>query len=267
MFPFLVTTAAFVAVRLPMYNVNHQAVYGQEAPETNQAVLMAIDEIQASAPKGGGYFMRSGANPPASPIGIPLKLANSSIITPQRKSSYCSGASYAAFIGALDTATVSIRSQINSDQIEALRMQDSKGNLREDMSKMWGCWNADGPGSLFALSMFSNMGVRIDPLDARPGDFCNLDWKNGYGHSVVFLGWDTTTDGEMAMRFWSSQKSTNGLGDRTAPLSTMKCFVFSRLTNPENVLTIDPNKRVPKTSVEYDSANVVAAQLKQSAGL
>ncbi len=254
----------FINVRLPMYHLNHQAVYGQDAPELNQAVLMAIDEIQATAPDGGGYFMRSGANPPASPIGIPLKIADYSLINPTRGSSYCSGASYAAFVGALDTVTTSFQSEISPSRLEALRMQDSKGNLREDMVKMWGCWNADGPGSFYALSMFSKLGTRVDPLDAKPGDFCNLDWRNGMGHSVVFLGWDTTSDGEMAMRFWSSQKSTNGLGDRTARLSEVKGFVFTRLTNPEDILTFDPTKKIARVPVEYDSANIVATQLKQS---
>ncbi|MBI1332427.1 MAG: hypothetical protein GC165_06075 [Armatimonadetes bacterium] len=267
MVSFLASYASFITVRMPMYHINHQAVYGQDTPELNQAVLMAIDDIQASAPDGGGYFMKSGANPPASPIGIPLKLGDYRLISPPRSSSYCSGASYAAFIGALDTATVSCQSEISEDRLDALRMQDQNGHLREDMVKMWGCWNADGPGSYYALSLFSKMGTRVDPLDARPGDFCNLDWRSGYGHSVVFLGWDTTPDGEMAMRFWSSQKSTNGLGDRTARLSEIKCFVFSRLTNPEDVLTFDPSKKVGRMSVDYDSANAVAAQLKLSAGL
>lgn len=264
MISFFPSQTAFVTVRLPMYHFSHQAVYGQDAPELNQAVLMAIDEIQATAPDGGGYFMRSGANPPASPIGIPLKLADYRLINPTRGTSYCSGASYAAFVEALDTVTTSFQSEISPNRLEALRMQEMNGGLREDMVKMWGCWNADGPGSLYALSMFSKLGIRIDPLDAKPGDFCNLDWRNGMGHSVVFLGWDTTTDGEMAMRFWSSQKSTNGLGDRTARLSEVKGFVFTRLTNPEDILTFDPTKKIARVPVEYDSANLVATQLKQS---
>lgn len=246
-----------------MYHVNHQAVYGQDAPEINQAVLMAIDDIQKNAPDGKGYFMKSGATP----IGMPLKLAGYSIVNPNRKTSYCSGASYAAFIGALDTVTSSFQDELGEEQVEALRMQDSSGKYREDMSKMWGCWNADGPGSLYALSMFSKLGVRVDPLDAKPGDFCNLDWRSGYGHSVVFLGWDTTPEGEMAMRFWSSQKSTNGLGDRTAPLSTIKSFVFSRLTNPEEIVNLNPARKVERASISYDSASTVASQLKLSAGL
>jgi len=253
----------FVDTHLPTYHLSHQAVYGRQAGEVNQAVLMAVDDLQATAPTGGGYHIGKGVE---SPIGTPIALFGKPLIAPPRNSSYCSGASYAAMIGALDLLGRARSSELTYDRYEAIRMQETNGRCREDMVKLWGWWNADGPGSLYALAMFTRMGQRVDPIDAEPGDFCNINWKSGMGHSVVFLGWDWSPEGKPAMRFWSSQKNTNGLGDRTSNLSSMSGVVFTRLTNPEDLFEFDPTKKMPRSSVRYDSVNAVSEQLKQSAG-
>ncbi len=53
------------------------------------------------------------------------------------------------------------------------------------------------------------------PEDARPGDFVQLWRNNGTGHSVVFLEWKKGGDGKLkALRYWSTQKSTDGIGER-----------------------------------------------------
>lgn len=53
-------------------------------------------------------------------------------------------------------------------------MLEPDGGRREDMVKLWGWWNADGPGSLYALVMFTKMGERMSALDAEPGDFATF---------------------------------------------------------------------------------------------
>jgi hypothetical protein len=54
--------------------------------------------------------------------------------------------------------------------------------------------------------------VKFD--DARPGDFCQL-WREKSGHSVVFLGWSERDGKRVGLRYRSSQKATNGIGDNT----------------------------------------------------
>jgi hypothetical protein len=63
----------------------------------------------------------------------------------------------------------------------------------------------------------ARLGTAIAKLDdAEPGDFVQLWRNNGSGHAVIFLGWerDPRTKVITALRYWSTQKSTNGIGER-----------------------------------------------------
>ncbi len=78
---------------------------------------------------------------------------------------------------------------LSPERLEAIRMQEPDGGRREDLIKFWGYWNADGFGTHFALVQYSRMGQEIRPAQLRPGDFVNISWKTGLGHSVIFLVW------------------------------------------------------------------------------
>jgi hypothetical protein len=121
-------------------------------------------------------------------------------------------------------------------------MQEPDGGRREDEVKAWGWWNADGFGCDFALVQYLGIGERIHARNAKPGDFMNVAWKSGLGHSVVFLGWahDPIQGDEIV--YWSSQRGTNGLGDQASPLSSVKELSAVRLAYPERLLTFMPGK-------------------------
>ncbi|ODU53857.1 hypothetical protein ABT09_00915 [bacterium SCN 57-13] len=246
-------------LELPTQHRRHVEVFGSDAPGFNRLVLAGIDQVQGSAPDGGGYFIGIKAKPTESPIGYPLTLCGRRLLDPPRRTSYCSGASYAAFIEGLGLwmakervvwsppsdfetspfANVSFeRPVLTAEQVETLRMQELDGGRRDDGVKFWGNWNADGFGNQMALVQYSGMGTRIKPSEARPGDFLNISWKSGIGHSTVFLGWSLTKDGEKAVRYWSSQTGTNGLGDAVALLSKISSICLVRVTHPERVLSI-----------------------------
>ena len=267
MITLLLPMIAFLETTPPSHNLQHEVAFGKHTGEINRAVLASVDKLQATAPEGGGYFAGVKAVPAESPIGIPLTLFGKPILNPPRTSSYCSGASYAAFIGAIDRLLALRSFELTADRQEAIRMQEPNGGRREDMVKLWGWWNADGPGSLYALVMYTKLGERISALDAEPGDFCNIQWLRGPGHSVVFLGWDSTPEGEPTMRYWSSQKGTNGIGDQTSSLASMSGIVFTQLTRPEAIFEFDPLRKMERVKIEFDSATVVAERLKQSGGL
>ena len=108
------------------------------------------------------------------------------MLAPTRTTSYCSGSSYAAFVEAMDRL---LWRPLDPARSELLRMQEPDGGRREDGTKAWGWWNADGFGCDFALVQYLGVGERIPVRDARPGDFMNVSWRSGLGHSVVFLGW------------------------------------------------------------------------------
>jgi hypothetical protein len=58
------------------------------------------------------------------------------------------------------------------------------------------------------------IGERIEPDEARPGDFLQFWRTNESGHSVVFLDWVEQDGRRIGFKYRSSQGSTKGIGDR-----------------------------------------------------
>ncbi|HEY1684306.1 MAG TPA: hypothetical protein VGG19_06060 [Tepidisphaeraceae bacterium] len=239
--PYILTAEQAAA---PAHHVRHAELFSRGVNGINLLVLQAIDKVQATAMDGGGYFTGVHAAPAESPIGYELKLFGHSLLSPPRTTSYCSGASYTAFIETLNLLFHDESSRLSPARLEALRMQEPDGSRRNDWIKFWGIWNADGPGSQFALVQYSGMGKEILPRDARPGDFVNINWKNGLGHSVVFLGWVVDAQGRKYIRYWSSQTGTHGLGDQTSALEKVKSVVVTRLEYPEKLFSFNPRSKV-----------------------
>jgi hypothetical protein len=226
------------------HHIRHAEIFGKYLLGYNYYILKGIDIVQATALDGGGYFTGIDSIPTESPIGYELKLFGQSLLSPPRPTSYCSGSTYAVFIEALNLIFASEEKSLDFERYEAMRMQEIDGSRREDGVKFWGYWNADGFGSHYALVQYSKMGDEIKPKEARPGDFMNISWKSGLGHSVIFLGWYVSKDGENYLMYWSSQKGTNGLGDQMVSLDKVKCVKIVRLTKPENLFTFGPSTSV-----------------------
>jgi hypothetical protein len=237
------------------HHTRHADLFANGVPRNNIAVLQAIDKVQATAMDGGGYFIGVKAQPPESPIGYELKLFGKSLLNPPRKTSYCSGSSYSAFIEALNILLPDGEKRISADRLESLRMQEPDGGRREDGVKFWGHWNDDGFGSQFALVQYSGAGIEVKPRDARPGDFMNISWKSGLGHSVVFLGFFKDKDGTKKLLYWASQKGTNGLGDQASAIDKIKEVKIVRLVDPEKLFSFDPttnvNRNVPGDKIDW----------------
>ena len=231
-----------------VHHTRHAEIYSSRLPEINKLVLQAVDKVQATAMDGGGYFIGVKADPPESPIGYTASFSGWNMLKPPRCTSYCSGSSYAAF---LETLNLCRLPALKPSQEEALRMQELDGSRREDKVKFWGWWNADGPGCYYAMCRFTSIGERIHPALARAGDFMNIDWKSGLGHSVVFLGYGVGADGKKGVLFWSSQTGTNGYGDMFAPFDRISGVVVVRLTHPEKLANLKPFRPVT-TKVPLD---------------
>ncbi|QDU35077.1 hypothetical protein KS4_31550 [Poriferisphaera corsica] len=248
---------------LPAYHTAHFTSFAHDVPGYNQLVLKGIDVVQASAPTGGGYFIGIKAKPTESPIGYDLALFNQSLLKAPRKTSYCSGSSYSAFIEGLNIYFTqhSPKAKLSHTRLEALRMQEPDGSRRDDGIKFWGHWNDDGFGNHFALVQYAKMGTVINPDHARPGDFMNISWNNGGGHSVIFLGYyaDPKLKAEgkpyAFLRYWSSQGSTNGLADQTVPLSRIKSVKVVRLTNLNQLFKFNikqkVNRKIPGDKITW----------------
>ncbi|MGE5681080.1 MAG: hypothetical protein ACM34K_09420 [Bacillota bacterium] len=236
------------------HHLNHFKIFSKYTKGYNLEVLKAIDKVQAHAMDGGKYFIGKDSVPTESPVNYELKLYNKSLITPPRQSSYCSGSSYSVFIEALNSILSKKLNNLTEERFEALRMQEPDGGRREDWVKFWGIWNADGFGTQYAMVQYSGIGKEIRPDEARPGDFVNISWKTGIGHSVVFLGWYLDKDNKKNMVYWSSQKGTNGYGDQIVSLERIKDVKFVRLVKPENLFKFDINKQ-PDKNIPGDIIN------------
>jgi len=232
------------------YHTRHAEIFGKYVTGYNSYVLKGIDKVQESAPQGGGYFIGVKATPTESPVGYPLKLFGLQILNPPRTTSYCSGSSYAAFIEALNMILPDGAKRLTLERFEAMRMQEPDGGRREDGVKFWGHWNADGLATHFAVVQYSGMGEAIEPKRARPGDFMNILWKKGLGHSVVFLGWIPAKEpgGDIGIAYWSSQPDTNGFSDvYSISVSLVKSVKTVRLTKPDNIFQFNINQSVATT--------------------
>jgi hypothetical protein len=109
--------------KLGPHHVRHAEVFGKYVTGYNLAVLRGIDTVQSSAMDGGGYFTGVKAVPAESPIGYPLSLLGKPLLAPPRKTSYCSGASYSAFIESLNLIVANASKQLSNERFEALRKQ------------------------------------------------------------------------------------------------------------------------------------------------
>lgn len=241
------------------HHLNHFAKFGPHVKNfnngINEAILKGIDIVQSHAIDGGTYFTGKNAVPTESPVNYNLKLFDKDLITIPRSSSYCSGATYAAFIEALNIILAGKADRLSYDRYEALRMQEPDGGRREDCIKFWGYWNADGFGNHFALCQYATMGEVVQPREARPGDFANISWTNGGGHSVIFLGW-TTIEGDKKLLYWSSQTGTNGYGDQIVSLQRINTIKIVRLIDPEKIFDYDiaaeVDIHIPGDSIGWD---------------
>lgn len=240
------------------HHLRHGKIYGKHVEGYNRLILEAIDTVQAHSPEGGGYFIGIKAQPPETPVGYQLTLFAQPLIDPPRTTSYCSGASYTAFIEALNVLYPDGATRLTPARLEALRMQEPDGGRREDGVKFWGHWNDDGFGNHFALVQYSGMGEVVPPQQALPGDFMNISWKNGGGHSVIFLGWTSNDEGARGLSYWSSQPGTDGYGDvHLKNLDKVSKVKIVRLTHPEGIFTFDPetpvDRKIPGDLIEPGS--------------
>ena len=177
--------------------------------ELNDAILEAAQQI----PEGGGYRFVPAAREPMSPInprdpgydGVSRDL----FIGEQRVAraagdgvTYCCGVTFEAFFDAVQRWMGAWPDELGPDNTRAMIMD-------------WFCPVMGHSGVVDAL-VRRGLGVRVAEADALPGDLCqfwrSVDLGKPSGHSVVFLGWETSDNGARCLRYWSSQGSTGGVG-------------------------------------------------------
>jgi len=180
----------------------------------------SVADIAHSYPDGGGYEWKGTGAPEAIRFGA-------TTILEKGKSTYCSGFTFAV---AMKAATE--RGLLKGKTAEQVRtfQKDWYGSTRESGETQ----------CAYALEKLG-IGKEVRVADAREGDFLQLWRRNKSGHSVVFLDWVTEGGMPIGVKYRSSQKSTDGIGDRVEyfagtpgkkGLVDPKRLYFGRLNSP-----------------------------------
>ena len=214
-------------VQEPTVRASVRPVFGKLL---NERVLRAIEEM----PVGGGYAVNRLAS-----VALGRSISsgpNGTLLVDARKAqpSYCSGATYLVFLKALKSEIDEIAPERQIGLTNCFKV-----SWQTDGTGVWGRWNSNGP-CMAVLLAESGMGFSFwDYEQALPGDFLKLWWKDPIGrdeagHSVVFLGYGDTAEGEKGIEIWSSNKP-NGYRKKVVPFSKIHHAVFSRCDHPERV--------------------------------
>lgn len=189
----------------------------------NKLVLDAIKEI----PPKGVYQANAAA---INNLGAAIKVRNGrlSVDASISRPNFCSTATYLVFVKVIDRWSRIQNSPLPPAILESLLVQ-----RQPDGIGVWGCWNANGPGTarLFHLLGIGRNFTNID--QALPGDFMKVFWNENIGslergHSVIYLGRDREPSGEEFITYWSSNMP-DGHGVARIPRSRAKRILFSRL--------------------------------------
>ncbi|MCB9882387.1 MAG: hypothetical protein H6834_11405 [Planctomycetes bacterium] len=126
----------------------------------------------------------------------------------EEKRCYCSGITFEVFLRAYERWC--------QKQKQDFVIADLKSV--EDLEKLRRLWfGTDGNRRTLVRALVDmKLGVEITSLEkAKPGDFVQLWRHSGSGHSVVFIDWERKGKEITGIKYWSSQKSTQGIGYRT----------------------------------------------------
>lgn len=126
-----------------------------------------------------------------------------------QKRSYCCGLTYEVFVRS--------HQSLGRESIGTL----SVGQMHELRRRWFGDSTQIPDRRKLVQEALTTMGlgrpVAMD--DAKPGDFVQLWRHNGSGHSAIFLEWVRDGGRIVGITYWSSQKSTGGIGTKTERIS------------------------------------------------
>ena len=189
------------------------------------SLLMAVELPPLRAQPMNEFFLRQAKAYPAeggyvwSSTGCPEALVRGTdtLLRKSKAGTYCSGFTFTVFFkvmnecGAFDSLSLS--------------------ELKRIQQEWYGITAASAEQQCVYVMEKWNLGSHIEKEHARPGDFVQFWRNNNSGHSAVFLDWSRDSEGNIVgIKYRSSQRSTNGIGERTEPIGA-----DSRSLNPKRV--------------------------------
>lgn len=184
----------------------HRWLFALIAVGTTNAAAVASDPSEPERPlelkvaysfdEGGGYLWKDGTGSPAE-----ILHDGRVVLAKQPKGSFCSGFTFAV---AMETARR--RGLLAGKSVDELKQ----------FQKQWYGATPKAAERQCALAVAQlGIGREIKSLaEARPGDFLQLWRTNKSGHSVVLVKLLREDARIVGIRYRSSQKSTDGIGDR-----------------------------------------------------
>jgi hypothetical protein len=152
-----------------------------------------VVDVARTIPDGGGYEWKG--------TGVPANIIHlGQPVLAKGKHTYCSGFTFAVVMKA-----AAERGVLRDKSIDDVRHFQKN-------------WYGATPESAETQCVYAmqqlGIGQPIRQQDAQPGDFLQIWRSNKSGHSVVFLGWVEENGQPIGIKYRSSQKATDGIGDR-----------------------------------------------------
>jgi hypothetical protein len=170
------------------------ATYGQGV---NDRVLKIANSYE-----GGGYKWAGSTGTPKD-----LIFNDTKILSGSSEGTHCSGYTFMVAFEVLKEANM-----LDGLDLAAVRRLQRNWFGTDEASAETQC--------LMALEK-QGLGKRVTFEEAKPGDFVQFWRNNKTGHSVIFLDWVKDTSGNITgITYRSTQKLTNGIGDRTETIGT-----------------------------------------------
>lgn len=156
----------------------------------------SVLEVARSFEDGGGYVWEGGSGCPHA-----IDFDGQSVVKAQDKGTYCSGFTFSVAMEAADE-----RGLLRGKSIDEVRR----------FQKEWYGVPKDAAERQCALAVERlGIGREIKRLaDGKPGDFVQIWRTNKSGHSVVLVEWVRERGKIVGLKYRSSQKSTDGIGER-----------------------------------------------------
>lgn len=230
------------------------------SPHFNKLVLSAIKKM----PQGGSYAVSRQA---ATGLRMSMVYRDGGLVVNAKHAvpSYCSGATYLAFLYAVKEAEGKGYIKLSTGDAKALLARG-----QADGSGIWGRWNANGPGTA-RLFHETGLGQNFESYQAAlPGDFMKIFWtdqigRKEFGHSVIYLGM-FEKDGERWVKFWSSNQP-EGYSEKSVPVSKIKWAIFSRITDIKKISRVDKIESKDAFLAEMLTREFDRAEVRKKVGI
>lgn len=185
----------------------------EEALPTEDAFSKVVMEVVKSYPTDGshGYYWPKGESWPGTTCDLLYRGTKVCEADPKGRC-YCCGLTFEVFVKSWKAWCEGQKTEFRIPGVDGHELLALRGD--------WFGSTGDEKRQLQHAVVARKLGRALDRIeDARPGDFVQLWRGTGTGHSVVFIEWKRDANGRLrALRYWSTQKGTNGIGYREEPV-------------------------------------------------